>query len=112
MANGLPGIWIVDVDGKTVFVDDQMARLLGEPSRWEIIGHPSSRYIFPEDLDAVHRMFERKKRGDRSAHQCRLRRKDGSAVLVEIQGSALHNEQGQFNVVVSMFTPIPVEPAE
>jgi PAS domain S-box-containing protein len=109
MTNGFPGIWIVDATGQTVFADDQMAEILGEASRAAIIGHPSSTYIFPEDMGEVLRVFELKKNGDSAPHQCRLRRKDGSAIEVQIQGTAVHNDAGQFSAVVTMFTPISGE---
>ena len=112
MTSGYPGIWIVDVSGKTLFVDEQMAAILGEVSRWEIMGHPSSRYIFPEDLDTVQHIFELKKLGGTSSHECRLRRRDGAAVQVQIQCTAMRNEVGEFSAVVSLFTPITAEVAQ
>ena len=109
MTNGHPGIWIVDAAGKTVFADDQMAAILGVATRAEVIGSPSYTYIFPEDLDTIRRMFESKKYGDSEAHECRLRRKDGSAVLVHVQVTPMKNEVGEFSGAVSIFTKIQPE---
>ena len=106
MTNGHPGIWIVDAAGKTVFADDQMAAILGVPTRSELIANPSETYVFPEDLDTVRRMFDSRKDNDSAALQCRLRRKDGSAVLVNVQVTPMKNDTGEFSGVVSMFTCI------
>jgi PAS domain S-box-containing protein len=112
MTTGPPGIWIVDAAGKTVFADDQMAAILGVATRAELIANPSSAYVFPEDLNTVLRMFDSKKHGDASPHQCRLRRKDGSEVFVHVQATAMKNEAGEFSGVVSMFTCIQPELSE
>jgi PAS domain S-box-containing protein len=109
MTNGHPGIWIVDATGKTVFADDQMAAILGVATRAELIANPSSAYVFPEDLDTVLRMFDSKKHGESASHQCRLRRKDGSAVLVHVQVTPMKNDAGEFSGAVSMFTCIEPE---
>ncbi len=56
------GIWIIDTEAKTVYVNTRMAEMLGTtPS--EMIGQPSFSYIFPEDLESAQRLFDFKKTG-------------------------------------------------
>jgi PAS domain S-box-containing protein len=103
MEKSIDGIWIIDVDGKTVFANARMAEILAT-SLTEMIGQDSFDYLYPEDLPAAQRLFESKKRGDTKPFHFKLRRKDGSAVWVDVQGTPLHNAAGAFNGIVGTFT--------
>ena len=75
-----------------------MAEILGtSPS--EMVGRPSFAYVFPEDVEAAQR-FEAKVRGDKKPFHFRLRRMDGSAVWVDVQGTPMHNAAGAFRGIV------------
>lgn len=97
------GIWIIDVDGYTVYASSRMAEILGIPAA-ELIGRHSFEYVFPEDAPAAQRLFESKKGGDAKAFNFRLRKQDGSAICVNVQGTPLHNAAGVFNGIVGTFT--------
>ena len=85
MENHRDGIWIIGADAQTTYANERMAEILGtSPS--EIVGRPSFMYVFPEDIEAAQRLFEAKTRGDAKPFQFKLRRKDGSAVRVDVQG--------------------------
>lgn len=80
-----------------------MAEILGTaPS--EMVGQPSFTYVFPEDASAAQRLFESKKRGDANPFHFKLRRKDGSAVGVDVQGTPMHNAAGVFRGTVGTFS--------
>jgi PAS domain S-box-containing protein len=97
------GIWIINVDGLTVYANQRMAEILGT-TRAEMIGHPSFTYVFPEDVAAAQRLFDAKKLGDIDPFRFRLRCKDGSAVAVDVQGTPLHNAAGGFTGIVGTFS--------
>ena len=65
---------------------------------------PSFAYVFPEDTDAPRRLFEAKTRGDTKPFHFKLRKKDGAAIWVDVQGTPLHNAAGVFNGIVGTFT--------
>ena len=97
------GIWIIDPDAKTAYANERMAQILGtSPS--EMIGGASFAYVFPEDVDAAQRLFEAKTRGDAKPFHFKLRRKDGSAVWVDVQGTPMHNAAGVFKGIVGTFS--------
>jgi len=98
------GIWIIDPDAKTVYASEQMAKILGT-TQSEMFGSQSFSYLFPEDLDAAQHLFNTKKRGDNNAFRFRLRRKDGSAVWVDVQPTPIYNAAGIFNGIIGTFTP-------
>ena len=97
------GVWIIDVEGKTVFANERMAEILGT-SPAEMSGQVSFSYVYPEDAAAAQRLFEAKSHGDSKPFHFKLRRKDGSAVWVDVQGTPLHNAAGVFNGIVGTFT--------
>lgn len=97
------GIWIVDADGRTAYVNERMAEILGA-SRLEIVGQSTFDYIFPEDLEAAQHLLAAKKDGHIRPFGFKLRRKDGSAVFVEVQGTPMFNPAGAFKGVVATFT--------
>ena len=80
-----------------------MAEILGtSPS--EMVGRPSFTYVFPEDIEAAQRLFEEKTRGDAKPFHFKLRRKDGSGVWVDVQGTPLYNAAGVFRGIVGTFS--------
>ena len=97
------GIWIIDAEGHTTYINESMAEILGV-SRSEVLGQSSFDYIFPEDLDAARRLFAAKKDGHIGPFGFKLRRKDGSEVFVEVQGTPLFDGSGGFKGVVGTFT--------
>lgn len=103
MENDRDGIWIIGADAQTTYANERMAEILGtSPS--EMVGRPSFIYVFPEDIDAAQRLFEAKTRGNAKPFHFKLRRKDGSAVWVDVQGTPLYNAAGVFKGIVGTFS--------
>src|SRR5689334_12286933 len=97
------GIWIIDAEAKTSYANERMAEIMQtHPS--EMVGLPSFTYVFPEDVDEAQRLFEAKVRGDTKPFRFRLRRKDGSTVWVDVQGTPLYNAAGVFRGIVGTFS--------
>jgi len=99
----LEGIWIIDAEGRTVLASARMGEILGAVPA-EMIGKSSFSYIFSEDLAAAQRLFNAKSSGDSKPFHFRLRRKDGSEVWVDVQGTPMRNASGEFNGIVGTFT--------
>ncbi len=103
MAEQLAGIWIVDADANTLYANGAMAEILHTTTE-EMAGKSSFAYLFPEDEPAAQRLFEGKKQGENGHFHFRLRRTDGSAVWVEVQGTPMRNTAGEFIGVVGTFS--------
>ena len=97
------GMWIMDRDATTVYASVSMAEILGT-TRHEMIGQSSFTYVFPEDVATVCRWFDFKKDRNADPFRFKLRRKDGSAVWVDVQGTPMHNTIGRFTGIVGTFT--------
>jgi PAS domain S-box-containing protein len=103
MAQQGDGIWIIDADASTLYANAPMAEILGTTTT-ELIGKPSFEFVFPEDVEAAQRLFDNKQRGDANAFHFRLRRKDGSAIWVDVQGTPMRNAKGEFIGIVGTFS--------
>jgi hypothetical protein len=53
---------------------------------------------------AAQRLFDAKSHGDAKPFHFKLRRKDGSAVWVDVQGTPLYNAVGVFRGIVGAFS--------
>jgi len=102
MTKQTDGIWIIDSEGTTLYANSPMGEILGaDPA--ELLGKTSFAYVFPEDLEAAQRLFESKQHGDVKPFHFRLRRKDGTAIWVDVQGTPMHGMAGEFLGVVGTF---------
>jgi PAS domain S-box-containing protein len=103
MSKQSDGIWIIDPDARTVYANAAMGEILGTtPS--DLVGCPSFDYISPEDVPAAQRLFEAKIRGDTNPFHFKLRRKDGTSIWVDVQGTPMHNAAGDFIGIVGTFS--------
>jgi len=85
-----------------MYANERMAEMLGtSPS--EMIGQPSFAYLFPTDVEAAQRLFDAKKGGSAKPFRFRLRRQDGTALWVDVQGTPMHNAVGVFVGIVGTF---------
>jgi PAS domain S-box-containing protein len=109
MTDLVDGIWIINADASTLYANAAMCTILGVESS-ELAGKPSFDYIFAEDVEAAQKLFESKQRGDPSPFHFRLRRKDGSAIWVNVQGSPMRNVAGEFIGIVGTFRVADPQP--
>ena len=99
------GIWAMDRNHRTTFVNPRMAEMLGYEQA-EIIGRQVEDFMFEEDLSAhQQRMLERHE-GEPGIYHHRFRRRDGSEVWVEVSATALFDVNHEFDGSFAMFTDI------
>jgi PAS domain S-box-containing protein len=96
------GIWIIDAKANTVFANARMAEILGTTVA-DLIGKPSFEYVFPKDRERAQKLFERKEGGDSQPFYFHIRRKDGTPLAVDVQGTPMHSTDGEFIGIVGTF---------
>jgi PAS domain S-box-containing protein len=99
------GIWIIDVNANTTYANARMAEILGT-SAAEMMGKPSFEYVSPQDAEEAQKLFDGKRRGNMKPFRFQLRRKDGTSVCVDVQGTPMHNAAGDFTGIVGTFTEV------
>jgi PAS domain S-box-containing protein len=100
------GIWEIDRDTRTTFVNARMAEMLGYTVE-EMIGRSSFEFLFPEDHTEGERRMDRAKRGTAArSNEFRYRRKDGSSIWGLATTSPQIDEQGNFLGSIAMIMDI------
>ena len=79
------GIWAIDAQLRTKFVNRRMAKMLGYACE-EMAGRNLLEFLFPEDVPAEQEAIARRRRGVSEEFEIRYRRKDG----IGIMGSGFH----------------------
>ena len=99
------GIWMIDADAITTFVNPKMARMLGYTDA-EMVGR--SMYDFMDErarADALENV-RRRSQGISEQHDFRLTRKDGSDLWTAMSTSANVDEAGRYVGALAMVTDI------
>ena len=90
------GIWEIDGDTRTVFVNPRMAEMLGYTAE-EMMGRSSFDFIFPEEnADSESRLARAKSGIPSKSREFRFRRKDGSELWTLVTSSPQLDTQGNF----------------
>lgn len=105
------GLWIIDSQGATVYVNEDMAEILGTTIS-DLLGKDSFLFVFPEDLEAAQQLFADKQAGNRAPFHFRLRRVDGRPIWADVQPTPMRNAAGQFIGIVGSFTVSKLQRSE
>ncbi len=101
----LEGIWAMNPEHETTFVNERMASMLGyTPS--QMLGHKVEDFMFEEDLPAHRQRMQSRHKGKGGQYEHRFRRADGREVWTLVSATAIVSEQGQFGGSFAMFTDI------
>jgi PAS domain S-box-containing protein len=95
------GIWVIDADDRTTFVNARMADLLGS-SEAELIGRTPWEFVRPSELAQAQTLKSSILAGESGGHEFRLVRRDGREIWVHVSASVLHAEDGAFRGVLGM----------
>ena len=99
------GIWAMDADHKTTFVNARMAAMLGYAEE-EMIGRVVEEFMFDEDLPAHRDRMATRHEGKAARYEHRFRRKDGGEVWTLVSATALTSSQGRFEGSFALFADI------
>ena len=99
------GVWLLDSNFYTSYVNQQMAEMLGyEPK--EMIGRSVLDFYFPEDVERKKEVLSQRRQGLREQIEERLRRKDGSELWVRIAATPVFRDDGEFDGSFAMESDI------
>jgi PAS domain S-box-containing protein len=99
------GVWLLDVDARTLFVNQRTAKLLGfEPE--ELIGRSILDFMEEPSRRAAEGGFVRRLRTISEQHEFHFRRKDGTSFWALVSGSPLHDERREVVGALAMITDI------
>ncbi len=101
----LEGIWAINPEHETTFVNERMASVLGYAPQ-QMLGRKVEDFIFEEDLPAHRWRMQSRQQGKGGQYEHRFRRADGREVWTLVSATAIVSERGQFGGSFAMFTDI------
>ena len=99
------GIWAMDGDYRTTFVNQHMVDMLGYTYE-EMIGGRVDAFMFKEDLGDHSGKMAVRQRGEGGVYERRFRRKDGGELWTIVSATSLKDAEGGFAGSFAMFTDI------
>ena len=100
------GIWMADLKGISIFVNRQMARMLGSTPK-QMLGRPVFDFVFKEDHAVVRQDFDELLQHPGGKRiEARLRRSDGAEIWALLAASVLLDAKGQPLGFLGMFDDI------
>jgi PAS domain S-box-containing protein len=99
------GIWIIDAEGKTDYVNQRMAEMLGYRVE-EMAERSIFEFVNSEERPAAEQLIERWKQGIKEQFDFRYRCKDGSDLWVIVSANPIMGEQGEFKGAIAMLTDV------
>jgi PAS domain S-box-containing protein len=99
------GIWVLDRDFKTTFINRQMAALMGWTPE-DMMGQPVTGFLFPEDLADHQEKEAQRRQGLSGLYERRFRTRDGRELWTLVSGTPLLDDTGAFQGTLGMFMDI------
>ena len=99
------GIWSIDMDGNTIFVNPKMAQMLGY-SVEQMQGMPMFAFMDEAGKAMANRNLERRRQGIHEKHEFKFRRRDGSELWTLIATTPICDASGQCTGTLGMITDI------
>jgi len=99
------GVWVIDSARATVFVNPQLAALLGYAAE-EMLGRPVADFLQPSEQERAARALARVRDGEHGRVELPLRRRDESEVWALLSLSALKDETGGRVGVLALVTDL------
>jgi PAS domain S-box-containing protein len=94
------GIWVIDRDARTAFVNPRMAEMLGYAEE-EMLGRHLFDFMDERGIEIARQNLERRADGVREQHDFELLTKDGRRVYTVMETSPITDEQGNYGGAVA-----------
>ncbi|MBN2169302.1 MAG: PAS domain S-box protein [Actinobacteria bacterium] len=89
------GVWMIDPEARTVFVNSVMARMLGFTVD-EMLGKPLFEFMDEEEIMSAQAYFSKRKKGIKERHDFTFTKKDGSPMSASLETAPLFDKAGNF----------------
>jgi PAS domain S-box/PAS domain S-box len=89
------GIWVIDKDSCTTFVNPSMTKMLGYKND-EMLGKPLFSFIYERGMKFAIQFLARRKEGVKEVHDFEFMRKDGERVYFSLETSPITDKDGNY----------------
>ncbi len=99
------GIWVIDAESRTTFVNRQMAEMLGYGAE-EMLGASLYQFMDDEGRRISQANVERRRRGISEQHDFKFRRKDGGELWALLETTPFFDDRGEYTGALAMVTNV------
>lgn len=99
------GIWVIDADNRTSFVNPKMARMLGSTVA-EMLGRSMFEFMDEEGRAISSANVERRRQGIREQHEFKFLRADGTPLWALLATNPIHGEAGRYLGALAMVSDV------
>lgn len=100
------GIFCVNADGIILYANDQFCRNLGYAYH-ELLNTPIFNYFWDEEQSRISKQkLELRKKGLSDSYEIKMKRKNGAAVWIRVNGKPVFDARGQFVASIAIHTEI------
>jgi PAS domain S-box-containing protein len=103
--NALEGIWMIDEDDRTNFVNERMAQMLGY-SREEMVGKHLLDFCDNQYSQIAKKNINRRKQGIEEEHIFQFTKKNGEKIYTNLNASPIFTDEGKYIGSVAFITDI------
>jgi PAS domain S-box-containing protein len=90
------GIWAIDKDSRTTFVNPRMAEILGYDTE-EMKGRHLFSFMDERGVEIAKRLLERRKQNIKEQHDFELLRKDGTRICAALETTPITDDNGNYS---------------
>jgi len=102
------GIWVIDKDDVTTFVNDKLCGLL-EYTREEMLGRQLDHFLHKESKVEVSEGMERRRKGKSGRSHVKYITKNGKELWANVSANPLFDSDGNYNGALAMITDITAQ---
>jgi PAS domain S-box-containing protein len=99
------GIWVIDPNAITTYVNPRMAEMLGYTPE-EMMGRPIFAFMDERGKEVAQTELNRRKHGVNESHDAEFLRKDGQRVYALLNTASMMDEAGNFSGDIAVLTDI------
>ena len=94
------GIWVIESEDKTSFVNPSMAIMLGYTAE-EMIGKKLFDFMDEEGIKIATKKIEKRKKGIAEQHEFEFIRKDGDRIYITMETAPIFDANGEYNGAIA-----------
>ncbi|MCJ7532884.1 MAG: PAS domain S-box protein, partial [Anaerolineales bacterium] len=99
------GVWLIDKDANTTFVNPRMAEMLGYTVE-EMLGQYLFAFIDEKNKELMQRKLQRRRQGIKESYDFEFICKDGHTIYVTLASSPIMDESGNYQGAIAVVTDV------
>lgn len=101
----LEGIWVIDQNSRTYYVNERMANMLGYTVE-EMLGKSLFEFMDEEGKAIAFRLIDRRRQGIREQHEFKFQQKTGETVWAMLSTNPIYDDAGHYIGGIALLTDI------